>query len=172
MRLELTCHPDTPCEAIQGVEVDVTRADRTLTLRYIAIGRVTRLALPAPARSEMVFADLWKHTCFEMFMMLRSGGYLELNLSPSTQWAAYEFEGYRLHKSTARIDDPQIGAFRKRDRFELEAILPNLGLSNARLALSAVIEETNGAKSYWALRHPPGKPDFHHADSFAYELAP
>ena len=41
-----------------------------------------------------------------------------------------------------------------------------------RLGLSAVIEDTNGHKSYWALAHPPGKPDFHHADCFAYELSP
>jgi hypothetical protein len=41
-----------------------------------------------------------------------------------------------------------------------------------RLALSAVIEETNGNKSYWALAHPSGKPDFHHKDGFAYELTP
>jgi hypothetical protein len=39
-----------------------------------------------------------------------------------------------------------------------------------RLALAAVIEETNGATSYWALKHPRGKPDFHHADGFVLEL--
>jgi hypothetical protein len=33
-----------------------------------------------------------------------------------------------------------------------------------------VIEETNGRLSYWALAHPPGKPDFHHSDCFALEL--
>jgi hypothetical protein len=33
-----------------------------------------------------------------------------------------------------------------------------------------VIEETNGRKSYWALAHPPGKPDFHHSDCFALGL--
>jgi hypothetical protein len=32
---------------------------------------------------------------------------------------------------------------------------------------AAVIEET----SYWALVHPPGKADFHHADSFAVEFS-
>ena len=41
-----------------------------------------------------------------------------------------------------------------------------------RLGLSAVIEDTSGGKSYWALAHPPGKPDFHHADCFALELPP
>ena len=39
-----------------------------------------------------------------------------------------------------------------------------------RLGLSAVIEETSGRKSYWALAHPPGKADFHHSDCFALEL--
>jgi len=38
-------------------------------------------------------------------------------------------------------------------------------------ALSAVIEDDDGAFSYWALRHPPGKPDFHHPDAFALMLA-
>ena len=40
------------------------------------------------------------------------------------------------------------------------------------VSLSAVIEETSGRKSYWALAHPPGKPDFHHPDSFACVLEP
>ena len=39
-----------------------------------------------------------------------------------------------------------------------------------QLALTAVIEETNGVKSYWALKHAPGKPDFHAADGFVVEL--
>jgi hypothetical protein len=39
-----------------------------------------------------------------------------------------------------------------------------------RIGASAVIEDDGGALSYWALRHPPGKPDFHHPDAFALEL--
>jgi len=41
-----------------------------------------------------------------------------------------------------------------------------------RLGLSALIEDQSGGMSYWALAHPPGKPDFHHADGFALEFAP
>lgn len=37
-------------------------------------------------------------------------------------------------------------------------------------AISAVIEEADGTKSYWALAHPPGKPDFHHPDGFVLAL--
>jgi hypothetical protein len=45
------------------------------------------------------------------------------------------------------------------------------GYPRWRLGLAAVIEETSGRKSYWALAHPPGKADFHHSDGFAYELS-
>lgn len=54
------------------------------------------------------------------------------------------------------------------DLSEISALSPN---EMWRVGLSAVIEETDGTKSYWALRHPPGKPDFHHPDCFALELA-
>ena len=48
-----------------------------------------------------------------------------------------------------------------------------------RLGLCVVIEELDaalseafsGAFSYWALRHPAARPDFHHPDGFALEIA-
>jgi hypothetical protein len=40
------------------------------------------------------------------------------------------------------------------------------------VALSAVVEERDGTLSYWARRHPPGRPDFHHAEAFADRLEP
>ena len=39
-----------------------------------------------------------------------------------------------------------------------------------RLGLAAVIEDKARVLSYWALKHPAEKPDFHHADSFVVEL--
>ena len=38
------------------------------------------------------------------------------------------------------------------------------------VGLCAVIEETGGIMSYWALYHPPGEPDFHHPGCFALTL--
>jgi hypothetical protein len=32
------------------------------------------------------------------------------------------------------------------------------------------VEDVDGILSYWALRHPAGKPDFHHTDAFALQL--
>ena len=41
----------------------------------------------------------------------------------------------------------------------------------SRLFLAAVLEEADGAKSWWALAHPSGTPDFHAPDCFAARLA-
>ncbi len=72
---------------------------------------------------------------------------------------------------------PAIEARRSHDRFELDVtvdLTPAPDLASAglwRLGLAAVIEGANGARSYWALAHPPGAPDFHAARGFAYALA-
>ena len=43
--------------------------------------------------------------------------------------------------------------------------------TNWELGLSAVLEEKDGTKSYWALAHPnPEKPDFHDPGCFAAHL--
>ena len=52
---------------------------------------------------------------------------------------------------------------------ELEAVIASTGEA-LQLGLAAVIESADGALSYWALRHPPGEPDFHHRDAFALAL--
>ena len=71
------------------------------------------------------------------------------------------------------LDAPGITTQLGEREFGLEAALDWDGLPESavwRLGLSAVIEETNGRRSYWALAHGGAKPDFHHADAFALEL--
>jgi hypothetical protein len=124
--------------------------------------------------------DLWQHTCFEAFVRASSGpAYYEFNFAPSTQWAAYRFDGYRSGmRVAAEIDAPAIEARSGLDSYTLQASLeldrlPDLSREASwRLGLSALIEDRSGGMSHWALAHPPGKPDFHHADSFALEFAP
>ena len=100
------------------------------------------------------------------------GGYCEFNLSPSTKWAAYRFESYRSGvKSQVLGQAPRIEFVRTADSFSLEAILDLTGvftspLANVRVGLAAVIEQNDSSICYWALKHVPGKPDFHHADGF------
>src|SRR6185295_11934300 len=120
---------------------------------------------------------LWRHTCFEAFVSIKGdSAYWEFNLSPSGEWAVYHFRDYRdcapLGEEEAA---PEILAHRAEDRIELDAriCLPRLLTRQPlRLALSAVIEDEANTLSYWALKHPSGKPDFHHPDAFALEIAP
>jgi hypothetical protein len=104
--------------------------------------------------------------------------YHEFNFSPSGEWAVYAFSGYRKsHPLTSKMMRPAIAVHATGSRLELNSVVPLDGLSAShpqaalRIGLSAVIEATDGL-SYWALRHPVDKPDFHHADGFALSLKP
>ncbi|MEA2979599.1 MAG: hypothetical protein QOF09_1422 [Alphaproteobacteria bacterium] len=180
MRQVLRLHPDSRCFAAAHVEVEVARrhAD-SLALSYIVTGKISDVHLPpvmAPARSD----ELWRHTCFEAFVRASSGAeYYEFNFAPSRQWAVYRFSSYRSGMCVAaEISPPPIEVGSSPDRYKLQATLELNRLSGLprkalwRLGLSALIEDTSGCKSYWALAHPPGKPDFHHTDCFAYEFSP
>jgi hypothetical protein len=178
MRHVLKPHPDFPCSAVSGLEVEAARpGGRTLALRYLVTGRIGELALPAPAEPRRV-DELWRRTCFEAFVRPEAGeAYYEFNLAPSTEWAAYGFSGYREGmRSPDGIGDPRISTQTEPDRLVLEAVLdlgalPDLPASEPwRLGLTAVIEAASGEKSYWALAHAPGRPDFHHADCFAARI--
>ena len=178
MRRALTLHPDSISQAVTRIEVDVVRkGDGTLVLLYVVAARIDDLRLPpvmAPARTD----ELWRHTCFEAFVRASLGAaYYEFNFSPSTQWAAYRFDDYRsgMHVATP-ISAPRIDVQTAPDHMTLRAALELGAVSDLpggtwRLGLSAVIEEATDRKSHWALAHPPGKPDFHHADSFACDVS-
>ena len=170
----LKLHPDSTCDAIKGIDVEVERVgENGLRLHYTAVGKIAGLLLAPPARPERT-DELWRTTCFELFVQEPPHtAYREFNFAPSTQWAAYRFTGHREGMMPAtEIAAPRIDAQTNAGTFKLKALLELPNLANAtRLAISAVIEETNGRKSYWALAHPPGKPDFHHAAGFALDLA-
>ena len=180
MRQVLRLHPDSLCFAATHVEAEVARpCAGTLVLCYFVTGKISDLRMPpvmAAARTD----ELWRHTCFEAFVRASPGaGYYEFNFAPSTQWAAYRFGGYRTGMRVAtEISAPRIEVQSRRDCYTLQASLQLDQLSSLpraagwSLGISAVIEETSGRKSYWALAHPPGKADFHHSDCFAYELHP
>lgn len=172
MRLALTPHPDFPADAIDAIEVEIARAGpERLELVYRAQGDIARLLVSAPADPERT-DGLWASTCFELFAKPAGGeAYCEFNFAPSSQWAAYAFDGYRTGMRELALDTPAIEASASDDVFELRVDVEASALrAGARLALTAVIEETSGAKSYWSVRHAAGKPDFHHAESLAVEL--
>ena len=169
MRLALKPHPETLSEAVRHVEVEWARCGGDFTLLYVVSGDVAGLLVPPlkePARRD----GLWQHTCFEVFARNRGEeSYREFNFSPSTEWAAYDFRGYREEMTLADTQPPQIQTRADGRVLELEASI-KLPEDPIQLAISAVIEQRDGRKSYWALTHPAAKPDFHHPESFVCEL--
>ncbi len=138
-----------------------------LAVKFILDADLDRLRIPG--RRAARFADgLWRHTCFEVFLARKgSRAYREYNLAPSGEWASYAFSSYRTRvASEARAPRTRI----RRSARGLQVDLKIRAEGRMRVGLSAVIEERDGALSYWALRHPPGKPDFHHRRAFALDL--
>lgn len=176
----LTCHPETYTRAVEGIEAHVGwRRNNTLAFTYAVKGDLMRLRIPLP-RPPRRADRLWQHTCFEAFVSVTGRPeYYEFNFAPSGKWAAFGFQRYRdgtpLEDNTLA---PRITARNAADRLDLNAVvrldrLPAIPRRAwLRLALSAVIEDDKGMLSYWALKHPPGKPDFHHPSAFALEIEP
>ena len=125
------------------------------------MGDVTRLVLPRPAARERT-DDLWRTTCFELFVAGEGESYWEFNLSPSGAWAAYQFDRHREGRRAADAA-VEIEISSNEKTFSLKAeILPEFP-DPVHVGLTAVIEEADRLLRYWATSFAPGEPDFHAA---------
>jgi hypothetical protein len=177
--IDLTCHPSIPTETVRAIAVCVRRTARPeLQMTFRIEGEIARLRIP-PRGVVRIGKDLWRHTCFEAFIAIEGeAAYHEFNFAPSGEWAAYESRGYRDgHPVANETLTPRIAVRSTNGRLELDASVRLDFLSDVharaplRVGLSAVIEASDGI-SYWALRHPRDKPDFHDAEAFALRLEP
>ena len=156
----------------QGLRLQAAarRAPPALEVRFLLEGALSsQLRLRAAPGGE-----LWQHTCFEAFLR-RAGmpAYLEFNFALTGEWRAHSFIRYREREGDPRACAPEIVIDASENRVKLDARIP-LGdrfvAGDLEVGLSAVLEAQDGTLGYWALRHPPGKPDFHHEDAFALRL--
>ncbi len=170
MRRSLICHSASPSTVVSAVQVSLQLIDDdTLALSYEFTAQQAQVLLPQP--NVPVFAnELWKHTCFELFVAGSGHGYREYNFSPSSAWAAYEFSDYRMGMAPLMLEQPP-AIHMNRQRMQVRLPLVSLPSSSSHaIGLAAVIEECDGRLSYWALKHPSAKPDFHHRSSFIGNL--
>lgn len=171
-------HPALPTTALDGIAGYIERTPSALMLRFSLMGNVNRVRVP-PRRPPGFADNLWRHTCCEAFLR-REGqaAYHEFNFAPSGEWATYAFARTRerlpLDPPTTAALDPHVTVCRGENQLELDAViqLDRLSLASGKimLGLAAVVEDIGGNLSYWALRHPLDKPDFHHPDAFALTL--
>ena len=173
-KLQLLCHSETPASTVDSIETKIERLDNgRLWLRYHVECNLETLETGCPKEPSRT-GDLWRTTCFEVFLARNDDPtYIELNFAPSSLWAAYRFSGYRDEMVELTLDTPpKIGIDAGETYFALEAeiALPDDWRDGElQMAIAAVIDETGGAKSYWALAHPSGKPDFHDRACFTHK---
>ncbi|MBV9529439.1 DOMON-like domain-containing protein [Sphingomonas sp.] len=177
MELTLVPHPSTPptdppFRVWARVEHSAAFGSAATTNIWFGVSApLERFVIPRsdePGRAD----DLWRTTCFEAFLQ-RSGdeAYREWNFAPSGSWAAYDFAAYRERLGNAPV--AAVPYIRAEDNFTWWALGATISVDAVhwQLGLSAVIEEQDGTKSYWALAHAGEKPDFHDARCFTAKLA-
>lgn len=167
-------HRDHPPLAVTSVEARVISYDANwLRLRWRIEGSGKLFVPPFAGKGRA--GDLWKTTCFEAFIQPPGGeAYVELNLSPSERWAAWDFSGHRVNVGDRPMPREPECTMRQGSTFAIfDAAVPAAGLPHEEcaLGLTAVIEEEGGVISFWALAHPAsGKADFHDAACFTATL--
>lgn len=174
----LIAHPHgAVIAATIAARVAFEREPRTthITFEYSLTGDLAALAIPRRAASARV-ERLWEHTCFEAFIApARGTHYFELNFSPSTEWAAYELDGYRRGMRPLELAaPPAVRVAETKNELRVTAGIELGELADApwpwRIGLTAVVEDRAGKRAYHALAHPRDKPDFHDAAAFTVLL--
>lgn len=176
--LPLLLSPFAPQTAgpVHALQAKVERSGAVLHFQFsldadLSLVRIPERRLPAATN------ELWKHTCFEAFLMRLADEpteYFELNLSPSTQWAVYAFDRYREGMASVPLaEPPDVRVEAGSSGLQLDARVnmgARIGDGRLRMALAAVIEDSDGSVSYWALKHAGTRPDFHHPAGFILEV--
>lgn len=175
--MQLRPHPRSTYPRPLEIDCDIHRGSSFIVAAFELRSALNRLVIPDLATAERK-DDLWRHTCFELFLRpAGQEGYHEFNMSPSGAWAAYQFEDYRagMRNSFLELLRP---VHVERGEHSLRQIVfldpgddPGL-LAEVQVGVSAVVEATDGSRSYWALTHSDGPPDFHDPTCFVAALPP
>lgn len=173
--LTLVPHPAHPPGFELSATADVHVVGTALTVVFRLAGDVDAVRWPHPGRARR--ADvLWEHTVFEAFAA-RPGadGYVEGNLSPSGEWAAYRFTSPHASRTEEPVDTPPtIAVESAAERCTVTASFGRIAPAEAPVDVAAtmVLEGVDGTLSYWAAIHPRSVPDFHARTGFRRIEAP
>jgi hypothetical protein len=191
--LLLLPHPANEPGPLRALSVSgALDATGLVTVDYVLQGELLHLRLPAAARVPQRRDELWRHTCFELFARRAAAeAYVEFNFSPSGDWAAYHFDGYRRGLHRPELAQPGItlqalgpGQLRIQACAQLpdipafaaagaaRTVAPGARSAAWQLGFAAVIEAGDGTLTYWATRHAGARPDFHAPETFCLDLTP
>jgi hypothetical protein len=132
---------------------------------------------PAPGRGMGRAMNLWEHTCLECFIgPVSQPDYIEINLTTSGQWNSFHFTDVRQEMAESPLlvcesmspTPPRPDGYDCAAQFNLSAWAE---VAEFRIGIAAVIETRAGERHFFALAHPPTRPDFHHRANHLIQLA-
>ncbi len=157
----LMLHVTCDLGPVRAVTASIVPTPQGCEAEFRLDGPVEHVALP-PVATQARRDNLWQTTCCEIFWQpLGETSYREFNLSPSGQWAAYDFDSFREGMRDAAVEAVVIACSQDDAGMTLKASIAADLPGPAQVALNAIVENKNGSKQYWALAFPPGKPEFH-----------
>jgi hypothetical protein len=168
--------PDTnvPDIAIDG---EILRQKNVLTIHYTLTKNIEDIFLPPPSLNRTRKDDLWKTTCFELFLAIKDlPEYWEINLSPSGDWNIYHMDIYRRigFREETLIQHLPFEVQKDSDVFALKAAIDLDPIVRAGqildVGIAAIIQRRKGTETFWALIHPGPQADFHSRESFALRV--
>lgn len=157
----LILHPDCAAGPITNVQAEIEATKQGCKARFRFDGDISQIKVPMHAASERM-DFLWKTTCFEIFWQPEGGQYYrEFNLSPSSRWACYDFDDFRLNSRDAAVEAIAIACSHDGTSLQLEASIASELPLPAAVALNAIVEDNDGDIQFWALAFEDGKAEFH-----------
>lgn len=165
-------HTDTTLRSI-AVKTEVQR--QSWTWEFELFGNLSEIILPSFESKKKRQDELWKSTCFEAFVELSEGGYLEFNFSPSGNWNCYHFTNYR--ENMRQFSEVELLEFKASclptapDHYSCRiSVQIELPLVITKMGMTSVIKNHNGEINYWALKHSGEKADFHRSQDWLFSF--
>ncbi|QIG52993.1 hypothetical protein G6N82_01375 [Altererythrobacter sp. BO-6] len=157
----LILHPDCRPGPITSVTASLRATPNGCQAEFRLHGDISAIKVPdtaIPERRDF----LWQTTCFEIFWQPDGGTwYREFNLSPSSKWACYDFDHFRLNSRDAPVEAIAVASVHSADELVLRADIMAVLRDPAQVALNGIVEDLEGNIQFWALAFPHGKPEFH-----------
>ena len=141
-----------------------------LKLDYEIIGDISLYIFPKQTQQQRA-NELWKATCFELFMNnYSSTKYYEINISPSTQWNSYQFTSYKKEMIESHIfSTPTIRSQQQNNGYNLsfemdftESIFEKKLLINC----AVILLDNKGVRYFYSINRRKELPDFHDREYF------
>ena len=155
------------CGTERTITGSIERCNRSLEIIY-RISGTSENFLHSNQQPPSRRHELWRSTCLECFLACpNSPEYWEMNISPAGSWNVYQFSDYRQGMQEAfeaRQVRIKVSTTPTEQIFQVHWPLP-FPVDNSQpleTGISVILSEDGDQLSYWALRHPFDRPDFHH----------